>query len=134
MDAEMGARFDTELGAKFDAEMEPGPDTGMDTEDTTIGDIFSFDWPEFKKRLFYERAALRILGFNKADEIIQEQFVRETEMQSEPGYDEWLRVHLQEVQETIDKLHTTLLASVSKDKEAAIYSLQRAFMENCKTV
>ena len=120
----------------MDTEMDQEADTEMDSEDTKIGEIFLFDWPEYMKRLFYERAALRVLGFAAADEIIQEQYIKEKGMQSDPAYPEWVHGHMQKVQESIDQLHTVASAQKrsSKNREASIMRLQKSFNENCRRI
>jgi len=120
----------------MDTEMDQEADTEMDSEDTKIGEIFLFDWPEYMKRLFYERAALRVLGFAAADEIIQEQYIKEKGMQSDPAYPEWVHGHMQKVQESIDQLHAVASAQKrsSKSREASILRLQKSFNENCRRI
>lgn len=72
---------------------------------TNIGETFSLNWPPFMQRLFHERAALRCLGFEGADDIIQDQFRHEQQMRASGGdLTCWDEHHLQEMQETISVL------------------------------
>lgn len=72
---------------------------------TKIDETFLFNWPPFMQRLFHERAALRCLGFEDADNIIQQQFEHEQQMRaSGADFSDWEKNHLQQMQETISVL------------------------------
>lgn len=72
---------------------------------TTIGETFLLNWPTFMQRLFHERAALRCLGFEDANDIIQQQFLHEQQMRaSGDDFTRWDEHHLRQMQETISVL------------------------------
>ena len=71
-----------------------------------LGETMDPSWEPFQTRLFIEREALRALGIEGCDEIIQEQFEKEY-AQRAAGIDMtlWDELHVNQLKETLQALH-----------------------------
>ena len=71
-----------------------------------LGETMDPSWEPFQTRLFIEREALRALGIEDCDEIIQEQFEKES-AQRAAGIDMtlWDASHANQLKETLHALH-----------------------------